>query len=94
MFRRMKVFNHINCVALFLINSISEQVNNIWRPPPVNSLPQPSEEHPSSTCRRRRQRRQGLLCNHWTQIKMLSLFTRGQEPKEEGHQPNSPGGAN
>jgi hypothetical protein len=43
----------------------------------VNSLPQPLEEHPSSTCRRRRH-----------------PSARGQEPKEEGHQPNSLGGAN
>jgi hypothetical protein len=60
-----------DCVALFLIYSIWEQVNNIgahlwWTRPTTFG------KHPPSSCRRRRQQRQGLLCNHWTQIRTHS----------------------
>jgi hypothetical protein len=67
-------------------------VTNIWRPPWVNSLPQPSA---SINLRHAAEEGNGARgCPAATGHKSgRTLPARGQEPKEKGHQSYSLGGA-
>jgi hypothetical protein len=48
----------------------------------VYSLPQPSTKDQPSSCRRRKQQRQGLHCSHWTQTRRCSLSEKPEARRE------------